>query len=305
MTRPRITVVGSSNLDLVAKVPRFPNVGETLEGHSFYMGFGGKGANQAIMSARLGAHVTMVTKLGRDVFSEMTLKNYREQDVDTRFVLFGDERASGVASILVDEQGRNMIVIVPGANMALSPDDVRAAREVIQSANVVVCQLEVPVETTLETFRIAKEADVRTILNPAPAAPIPDELLELSDIVSPNETETELLTSMPVGTIEEAEAAARHLQGRGARTVVLTLGERGVLLVEEGSAVHVPAVQVEAVDTTGAGDAFIGSLAVFLAEGQSLPKAIEWANAVAAVSVTKIGTQASFPKREEVAHLLQ
>lgn len=304
MARPRITVVGSSNLDLVAKIPRFPQVGETLEGDSFHMGFGGKGANQAVMGSKLGADVTMVTKLGRDVFGDMTLKNYQDQGIDTRFVLFDEERSSGVAPIWVDPQGRNMIIIVLGANLALSPDDARAAREVIQSADIVVCQLEVPVETTLETFRIAKEAGVRTILNPAPAAPIPDELLALSDIVSPNETETELLTSMPVSTIEEAEAATRRLQERGARTIILTLGERGALLVGEGPAVHVPGRPVEAVDSSGAGDAFIGSLAVFLAEGQSLRKAIEWANTVAAVSVTKIGTQASFPRRAAVADLL-
>lgn len=303
--RPKICVVGSSNIDLISKVPRLPKLGETLVGHSFHMGYGGKGANQAVMAAKLGCQVTMVTKLGRDVFGEGTLKNYRDQGIDTTYVLFDDVQASGVAPIFVDDTGRNMIVIVPGANMALSPADVQAARDVIQSADVVVCQLEVPVATTTEAFRIAKETGVRTILNPAPAAPLPDEVLLLSDIVAPNETETELLTGLPVHTLEEAEQAAYALRRRTPGAVIITLGERGALLVDDTGATHVPGIQVNAVDSTGAGDAFIGSLAVFLAEGQALRDAIRRANAVAAVSVTKIGTQISFPRRDEVAYLLQ
>lgn len=296
---PVICVVGSSNIDLISKVPRLPKLGETLVGHSFHLGYGGKGANQAVMAAKLGARVTMVTRLGRDVFGEGTLKNYREQGIDTTYVMFDETRFSGVAPIFVDDNAQNFIVIVPGANLGLSPADAQAAAEVILAADLLVCQLEVPVETTLEAFRIAKSSKVRTILNPAPAAPIPDELLRLTDICAPNETETELLTGMPVQTLAEAEAAARKLCSRGAQVVILTLGERGALLVDGAGVEHIPAVKVDAVDPTGAGDAFIGSLAVYLGEGLAVRDAIRRANAVAALSVTRIGTQVSFPRRAD------
>lgn len=296
---PRICVVGSSNIDLITKVPRLPKLGETLMGDSFHMGFGGKGANQAVMAAKLGAQVTMVTKVGRDVFGEDTLKNYRAQGIDDQYVLFDQERASGVAPILVDAEGRNLVIIVPGANLGLTPADVQTAREAITRASILICQLEVPVETTLEAFRVAKAGNLTTILNPAPAAPLPDELLQLSDIIAPNETETELLTGIPIHTIEDAERAARSLMARGPKTVILTLGERGALVLNGEMGWHAPSVKVNAVDSTGAGDAFVGSLAVFLGEGLGLDNAVRRANAVAALSVTKIGTQVSFPMRTE------
>jgi ribokinase len=301
----RICVVGSSNIDLISRAPRLPKLGETLVGNSFHMGYGGKGANQAVMAAKLGAPVTMVTRLGRDVFGEGTLRNYREQGVDTAHVLFDETLFSGVAPIFVDDNARNFIVIVPGANMGLLPAHVQAAGEAILSASLLVCQLEIPTETALEAFRIAKSGNVRTILNPAPAAPLPDELLRLSDICAPNETETELLTGMPVNTLEQAAAAARALLRRGPRIVILTLGERGALLVDENTAEHIPAIPVKAVDPTGAGDAFIGSLAVFLGEGAPMRDAVLRANTVAAMSVTRIGTQVSFPKRAEADAFLK
>jgi ribokinase len=309
MRRPRITVVGSSNLDLVARVPRFPALGETLVGHSFQMGFGGKGANQAVMAARLGAEVAMVTKLGRDVFGQMTLENYEKQGIATEHVLFDEERPSGVAPIWVDEAGRNQIVIVPGANLGLSVEEVQAARGLLESTDAVLCQLEIAVETTREALRIARQAGVRTILNPAPAVPMPEalcrEIFELSDLLCPNETEAEQLTGIQVATPADAERAAAALRRRGARTVVVTLGERGALVLEgDGPAVHVPAAAVRAVDSTGAGDAFVGSLGTFLAEGQPLLRGVRWAGAVAGVSVTRPGTQRSFPPRAEIGHLL-
>jgi ribokinase len=302
---PTICVVGSSNIDLISMVPRLPKLGETLVGHSFHMGYGGKGANQAVMAAKLGAQVTMVTRVGRDVFGEGTLKNYQEQGIDTTFVLFDELRFSGVAPIFVDDHAQNFIVIVPGANLGLSPADVHAAREVILSADVLVCQLEVPVETTLEAFRVARSGGVRTVLNPAPAARLPDELLQLTDICAPNETETELLTGQSVTTVAEAEAAARLLRARGPKVVILTLGERGALVVDGDAVEHVPAVSVAAVDPTGAGDAFIGSLAVYVADGLPLRDAVQRANAVAALSVTKIGTQVSFPQRADADAFLR
>ena len=305
VTKPKICVVGSSMIDLISKVPRLPKLGETLVGSSFHLGYGGKGANQAVRAAKLGAQVTMVNKVGRDVFGEGTLKNYQEQGIDTTHVMFDESRFSGVAPIFVDDNAQNFIVIVPGANSGLSPADVQSARQVILDADILICQLEIPIETTLEAFRVAKSGNVRTILNPAPAAPIPDELLQLADIFAPNETETELLTDLPVGTLAEAEVAARKLLSRGTKTVILTLGERGALLVDKDTVESIPAVKVDAVDPTGAGDAFVGSLAVYLGEGLSLRDAIRRANAVAALSVTRIGTQVSFPKRAEADDFLK
>lgn len=304
-SKPKICVVGSCMIDLISRVPRLPKLGETMFGHEFHMGYGGKGANQAVMAAKLGAQVSMVAKLGRDVFGDGTLKNYQEQGIDTTHVRFDDTRFSGVAPIFVDDRAQNFIVIVPGANLGLSPADVQDARETIRASEILICQLEIPVETTLEAFRTAKSANVRTILNPAPAAPLPDELLQLTDICAPNETETELLTGLPVNTLAEAEAAARKLLARGPKTVILTLGERGALVADENTVESVPAIRVNAVDPTGAGDAFVGSLAVFLGEGLEFADAIRRANAVAALSVTRVGTQVSFPLRQEADEFLQ
>ena len=302
---PKICVVGSSNIDLISKVARLPKLGETMMGQAFHMGYGGKGANQAVMAAKLGAQVSMITKLGRDVFGDDTLKNYKAQGIDATWVMFDDHAASGVAPIFVDDNAQNFIVIIPGANMTLSPADVRQASSAISAASLLICQLEVPVESTLEAFRIAKAAGVTTILNPAPAAQLPDELLQLSDIIAPNETETEMLTGLSVATLQDAEKAAHALRQRGPKTVILTLGARGALLVDEHSVEHVAPIKVKAVDPSGAGDSFIGSLAVFMGEGHYLREAIRLANGVAALSVTKMGTQSSFPNRSEADHFLK
>ncbi len=297
---PTICVVGSSNIDLISRVPRLPTLGETLIGHSFHMGYGGKGANQAVMAAKLGARVTMVTRVGRDVFGEGTQKNFVDHGIDTRYVRFDDERFSGVAPIFVDDKADNVIVIVPGANMGLVAQDARDAADAILAADVLCCQLETPIGTTVEAFRIARSGGVRTILNPAPAMPLPDELLLLTDVCAPNEVEIEQLTGRRAASLPEAEDAARALLARGPAAVALTMGERGVLLVDAQGVQHVPAVTVEAVDPTGAGDAFVGSLAVFIAEGCDLREATRRAVAVASLSVTRIGTQVSFPDREQV-----
>jgi ribokinase len=302
--RPRVCVVGSSNIDLTFRTARLPRPGETLAGHAFYLGFGGKGSNQAVMAARLGAQVAMVSCVGGDVFGEQILGNYRGQGIDTAHVRTDAGRPTGVASIVVDDAAQNCILIVPGANLSLSPEDVRAAAAAIRSAAVLLCQLEVPVETTGEAFRIARAAGVRTVLNPAPAAALPDELFRLTDLCVPNETEAELLTGRGVTTVAEAEAAARALLGRGPAAVLVTLGERGVLVADGDGGEHVAAEPVRAVDPSGAGDAFIGSLAVFLAEGVPLREAVRRANAAAALSVTRLGTQASFPTRTDVEAFL-
>lgn len=297
----RICVVGAANMDLISYVPRLPRMGETLHGSRFHMGFGGKGANQAVMAAKLGARVSMVSKLGRDVFGENTLENFRSYDIDCTHVLFTDAAFSGVAPIAVDEQGNNSIIIVTGANDLLSIEDIEAARPTITAAQILVCQLETPLDTTLAALRIARQEGVKTIFNPAPGrAGLPEELFPLSDILCPNESETELITGLPVGSIEEAVSAARALLAKGAGTVILTLGERGSLLVSEGKTEHIPARKVKTLDSTGAGDAFIGSLAYFVAAGKALPEAIRRANGIAAISVQASGTQSSFPNAADL-----
>lgn len=299
---PAICVVGSSNMDLVSRVPRTPRRGESIIGHSFGTFYGGKGANQAVMAARLGARVTLVTRLGRDVFGEDILRNYRAQGVDVSHVAFDDSVSTGVATILVDDDAQNYLVVVPGANGKLSAGDVRAAGSAIASAGSVVCQLEIPQDAVLEAFRLARAAGARTILNPAPAPaqPLPDALLALTDLCVPNETEAESLTGLPVSTIAEAESAARALLSRGPKAVIVTLGARGALCVTSDGAEHIPALRVDAVDPTAAGDAFIGALAVFLGEGDALSAAVRKANVVAALSVTRMGAQSSLPYRAEV-----
>lgn len=298
---PHVCVVGSTNIDLTFRAARLPRPGETLAGLGFQLGYGGKGSNQAVMAARLGASVTMVGKVGRDVFGEGALRNYREQGVDTTHVLVDVERPTGVASIVVDDAARNCILVVPGANLGLTPQDVRAAAGAIAAARVLLCQLEVPIETVAEALRIARAAGVTTVLNPAPAVPLPDELLALTDLCVPNESEIELLTGgQTTATVQEAAAAAWELLKRGPRTVIVTLGERGALIADAASAEHLEAPRVEAIDSSGAGDAFIGALGVFLADGMALREAVRRANAVAALSVTCLGTQASFPTRDEV-----
>ncbi|MDX1521195.1 MAG: ribokinase [Anaerolineae bacterium] len=301
MSKPKICVVGAANFDLISYVPRLPTIGETLHGSRFHMGYGGKGANQAVMAAKLGAEVAMITKLGRDMFGEGTLKNFEAWGVDTRHVLVTGEAASGVAPIAVDSEGNNAIIIVTGANDLITEAEIEAARPTIADSQLLICQLEIPLEINLKALRVAREEGVTTIMNPAPAqAELPDELYELSDIFCPNESETQLLTGQSVETLAEAEAAARVLVKRGAGIVILTLGERGSLLVTAEESTHVPAPKVKALDTTGAGDSFVGSLAYFLAAGQPMTEAMRRANEIAAISVQSSGTQSSFPTAAEL-----
>lgn len=293
--------------DLVAYAPRLPKLGETLAGTRFAVGFGGKGANQAVMAARLGAHVSMVGMLGDDTFGRDYLENFRVQGVDVAHVGVSNAASTGVAPIWVDEStGNNAIVIVPGTNALLTPADVEAASDTIAAADVVVCQWEIPIECVTTAFRIARDAGTTTVFNPAPAQPdLPDEIYAQTDVLCPNESETELLTGMPVSTRDEVEAAARELIRRGARSVVCTLGERGSLLVDgdrvgAGGVVHLETDRVDAIDTTGAGDAFVGSLAFFLGRGVPLADAAARAGRIATRSVLRHGTQTSFPTAAEL-----
>lgn len=283
-------------MDLVAYAPRLPAPGETLMGTRFQTGYGGKGANQAVAAARLGAAVAMVARVGGDVFGADMLANFAAQGIDVARVLRTEGVSSGVAPIAVDDAGRNAIIVVAGANALLTPADVDAAAPAIRRARVLLCQLEVPIETSLRALTLARAAGVLTILNPAPAPEaLPDAMLRVSDLVCPNESEASAITGIPVTDAASAEAAGRVLVGRGARAAIVTLGAAGCLYVSASETWRAPAPVVTAVDTTGAGDCFLGSLAFFLARAAGLRDAAIRAAAVAALSVQRPGTQTSYP----------
>ncbi|KQT52774.1 MULTISPECIES: ribokinase [unclassified Aureimonas] len=299
----RIAVVGSNMMDLVTYVGRMPEAGETLDAPAFAMGHGGKGANQAVAAARLGSDVVMVSKVGDDAFADAQLKNFAANGIDTAHVGRA-EGASGVATILVEESGENRILIVRGANDRLSPADVDAAGEALRSAKLILLQMEVPLETVYRTVAFAAEHGIETLVNPAPAvAGLDPARIASATFVVPNETELALLTGLPTGTEAEVEAAARSLIARGIKVVIVTLGSRGALLVEAAGVHHVKPIRVEPVDTTGAGDAFIGSFAHFYAGGMALREALDRAAAYAGHSITRRGTQSSYATAEEFAAL--
>jgi ribokinase len=299
----QICVVGSCNIDLTFRVHRLPQPGETVAAHALYQGFGGKGANQAVAAARLGAQVSLIARVGDDAFGRQTTEALQALGIDSAFVRTSGG-PTGTASIFVSDAGDNCIVVAPGSNALLSPEDIRAAAGTIAGADAVLCQLETPMETVLETFRAARSSGVRTLLNPAPAAPLPDDLLRLTDLCIPNETELELLTGQPLRDPATVETAARALRDRGPGAVVVTLGSAGALLLAE-IADRIPALRVDVVDPTGAGDVFTAALAVFLAEGIALREAVQHANAAAALSVTRPGTQSAAPTRAEVEALIE
>jgi ribokinase len=299
-----VTVVGSFNTDLVGVTPRMPVKGETIIGGPFLTGPGGKGANQAVAAARLGADVTMVVKLGTDNFGDLAQANLVKEGIRSDFVLRTDETHTGAALIFVDAEGENMIVVAAGANELLTPEDVDRARQAILEADVLLVELEVPMETVERAIRVAHEAGVKVLLNPAPGQPLSAEMLSMVDVLTPNETETQIITDMPVTNPQEAEAAARQLLAQGVGIAVITLGAQGALIVTPTETRHVPGQQVEVVDTTGAGDAFNGALAVALAEGKELVEAVAFSNGAAALQVTRFGTAPAMPYRDEVEALL-
>lgn len=300
MSAKHIVVVGSSNMDLVAKAPRIPVVGETLTGTDFFMLPGGKGANQAVAAAKLGADVIFVAKLGKDVFASKSLENFKSVNINTKHIEQLEGVPSGIAIIAVDDNGENIIIVVPGANGKLMPADVDKAESDIASAAIVLCQLEVPIETVEQAAKIANKNNVPFILDPAPARALGDELLGMVDIIKPNETEAEILTGVKVTDEASAGKAADVLLAKGIGTVIITLGEKGLMLATKDGKEMIANNKVEAVDSTAAGDAFTGSLAYGLANGQSLRDAAVYANMVAAISVTRLGAQSSMPTKEEV-----
>lgn len=303
--KPKIVVVGSSNMDLVVKSPRIPAVGETILGEDFIMTLGGKGANQAVAAAKLGADVYFIAKLGNDVFGEQSLNNFKREAINTKYVIRTKEAPSGVALITVDQAGNNVIVVAPGANLKLSPEDVRKAQSVIASSGAVVAQLEIPLETVELAARLANDAGVPFILDPAPAQKLSPELFKMVDVLTPNETEAEILTGIEVTDEKSALVAAKDLLERGVKAIILTMGAKGYLLATKDGTEFIPSVKVDAVDATAAGDAFTGSLGVGLARGKTLRAAALFANHVAALSVTKMGAQSSMPDAGQVENFMK
>ncbi|RZS88427.1 ribokinase [Phyllobacterium myrsinacearum] len=296
----RIAVVGSNMTDLVTSIIRMPAPGETLEAPAFAMGFGGKGANQAVAAARLGAEVMMVTKVGDDVFGQSTIDNLRTNGIDISHVGMVPGQSSGVAPIFVDETGENSILIIKGANNDLKPADIDAAAEDLKQCDLILMQLEVPLETVYYTAAFAEKHGIETILNPAPAAPGLDaaKVAKVTFVV-PNESELALLTGMPTDTDEQIEQAAHALITRGIRTVIVTLGSRGARLITAEKSTMIEPVKVKPKDTTGAGDAFIGSFARFYVETRELEASLQKAALYAADSITRPGTQKSYATTAE------
>ena len=302
--RPKVAVVGSFMMDLVVKAERRPKVGETLVGEEFGMFLGGKGTNQAIAAARLGAEVHMIGRLGQDQFGDIIIESLQKDNIHTDFIVKDAEVGTGIATPVIDADGNNSIIIIPRANMRLTVANVEKAASAIAEADVLLLQLEVPIEPSKRAAEIAGENSTVVILNPAPACQIPNEFLKFVDYLTPNEIETEMLTGVKVSDQSGAERAARVLLDKGVSAVVLTLGSRGTLLLTENTTVSVPAHKVNVVDTTAAGDAFCGGFAFGLAQGQKLTEAVRCGNAAGALAVTVMGAEPSMPTSEAVRELL-
>jgi ribokinase len=295
--RPRIAVVGSANVDLTTFTDQFPKPGETIFGQKFDLGFGGKGANQAVAARLCGADVLMVARVGSDLFGPATIENFKKLGIDTTHVKQVEGLSSGVAPIFVEPNGQNRILVVKGANDALKAADVDAAAEMLKAADCIVLQFEIPLETVYYTVAFAKKHGIRCIVNPAPGQPVDMRALTGLDYFVPNESEAEVVSGVPVRNVEDAKKCAERLMTGGIRRVIITLGANGSLLAGRGLSEHVPPFAVKSVDSSGAGDAFIGSFAVFLAEGVPELEAVRRANLYAGLSTTGVGTQKSFYNR--------
>jgi ribokinase len=295
--RPRIAVIGSANIDLTTFADRFPKPGETIFGQKFDLGFGGKGANQAVASRLCGAEVFMIARVGNDLFGPATVENFKKLGIDASHVNQIEGVSSGVAPIFVEPNGQNRILVVKGANDLLKPADVDAASDLLKTVDCIVLQFEIPLETVYHSVVFARENGIRCIVNPAPAQPVNLDALAGLDYFVPNESEAESITGMPVRNVEDAKKCAASLLSRGVKRVILTLGANGSLLAGREGMEHIPAFIVKSIDSTGAGDAFIGSFAVFLGEGLPEREAVRRANLYAGLSTTGVGTQKSFYDR--------
>lgn len=298
--KQKIFVIGSSNTDMVVKSQKLPAPGETIIGGTFLMNPGGKGANQAVAAAKLGANVTFVSKTGDDIFGKQAVQGFQREGINTDFVFTDLENPSGVALILVDAKGENSIAVASGANGNLQIAEVAKAIEQIAAEDTVLLQLEIPIPTVEFAIKKCFERGAKVILNPAPAQVLDESVFKYLDIITPNETEAELLTGIKVTDLETAKRAALKFHEKGVKNVIITLGSRGAYLHNSTTNRLIDAPAVQAVDTTAAGDIFNGALAVALSEGNDLEQAIDFACKAAAISVTRMGAQASAPLRSEV-----
>ena len=302
--KKNIVVIGSSNTDLVIRTSQFPEPGETVIGGEFNTFAGGKGANQAVAASRLGADVTFVAKVGNDSFGKVAVQGFEKEGIHTQYIFTDKSLPSGVASIILNEQGQNSIIVAPGANNALSKENIQLAKETLQNADLLLIQLEVPLETVLFSIELSYALGLRVILNPAPAFELPKEIYPKIDVITPNETEAFLLTGIEVVDSETASLAATKFLDWGVKHVVITLGEKGLFYKNSETAFLLPAIKTEVKDTTAAGDIFNGALAVALSEGENWQAALKFANIAASIGVGRLGAQASVPFRKEVDNRL-
>ena len=295
-----IVIVGSSNTDMVIKTSHLPAPGETIIGGNFFIGAGGKGANQAVAASRLGGNVSLVCKTGNDIFGLKAKDQFLHEGIDTIFVLQHEHMPSGIAVIVVDDKGENTIVVAPGANTQLRPADLQTAVDVIASSSIILTQLEIPIDTIEYLAEQAGSNKVRLVVNPAPACRLPDQLFQKIAIITPNVTEAEMLSGVTIGSISDAKLAAAVIKTKGVETVIITLGDKGALLLHEDQYTLVEATPVKAIDTTAAGDVFNGALVVALSENKSIHDAVSFACRAAEISVTRLGAQSSAPYRKEM-----
>lgn len=301
-TPASILVVGSSNTDMVIKAEKFPLPGETILGGEFFLFPGGKGANQAVAASRLAGSVTFVARLGNDIFGEQALQHFKAEGIHTDYVISDPVLPSGVALITVDANGENTIVVAQGSNGALSADDVQQAKNAFDQAGLLLMQLEIPITTVIHAAKMAKQLGKKVILNPAPAMTMPAELFTYLHIITPNKTETEMLTGVKITDSNSLRRAAEMMREKGVENVIITLGSKGAYVYTDDGGRQLAAPVVKAVDSTAAGDVFNGALAVAISEGKGLDDAVVFANRAAALSVTKMGAQASAPFRKELTN---
>ncbi len=300
MKKKKIIVIGSTNTDMVVKSSGIPAPGETILGGNFFMNAGGKGANQAVAAARLGGEVTFIAKTGNDLFGKQALELLINEGINCKYLFVDETAPSGVALITLDAKGENSIVVASGANNNLTADEVLSARSEFEAADVVLMQLETPIDTVIKTAEACFLLGKKVVLNPAPACALPPELFKYLYLITPNETEAEILTGEAVSDIASATKAAIDLQNLGVQHVIITMGSQGAFLYSDGKGQLIPAQKVEAIDTTAAGDTFNGALAVAIAEGKSLTEAVAFGNQAAAISVTRLGAQTSVPYIHEL-----
>ncbi|MCX6181759.1 MAG: ribokinase [Bacteroidetes bacterium] len=301
MSAAKIIVIGSSNSDMVIQSEKLPKPGETVMGKKFFMNPGGKGANQAVAASRLGGAVLFIARVGNDLFGKQAVFTFKKEGIDTSLIVADPQNPSGVALISVDDKGENSIVVAPGANSALNVDDIQRAAAVIQAAEIVITQLEIPMDTVEFIGKSALAAGKKFILNPAPATKLSDELLKTVFVITPNETEAAILSGITVSDVASAKKAAEKIRARGVKNVIITMGSNGAFILSDEFTGTVSAPKVKAIDTTAAGDVFNGALSVALSEKLSIKEAVEFAVRAASISVTRMGAQSSIPYKKEIA----